>query len=436
MYVVKKGVIALLVIVALVVLITPGIIGRLAEESMDQNLEFAVTESEDVVISSEGFVHGWFTSEGQHRIELVDYVGLPDDFALNQAHPTALLVDTRIDHGLIPVTSMAREKGSLAPGLGSAISTLTLEFSDGNARPLPGKIYSELGLAGALQSNLVVEADAIGLTGGILDWGDSDITVTADATSGAVAVKGSVDSLSMTSSAETVRIGSVVLDIDQQPGPFGYALGHVHVDIDFVGIQSRGEDVTMGPMVLTSNLSASGDRVNGDATFELANFQSPFGAAEINVSARLDGADGKAMAKVMKTFEALQELGSGANPQIDPLDGYIDLLAGGMELHIDRLDLALPQGTMTARMDLMVEEGDPDNYTPAAALLALDGTLDVKMSQELVDFVTTLDKSFGAVVGLGYLRKNGDEYETFVEIRSGVLTINGAPMQIPLSAFQ
>ena len=150
----------------------------------------------------------------------------------------------------------------------------------------------------------------------------------------------------------------------------------------------------------------------------------------------LDGVDGKAMAKVMKTFEALQELGSGANPQIDPLDGYIDLLAGGMELHIDRLDLALPQGTMTARMDLMVEEGDPDNYTPAAALLALDGTLDIKMSQELVDFVTTLDKSFGAVVGLGYLRKNGDEYETFVEIRSGVLTINGAPMQIPLSAFQ
>jgi len=434
---VKKSVVILLIVIALVVLITPGIVGRLAEQSMDQNLEIAVTESEDVVISSEGFVHGWFTSEGQHRIELIDYLGLAeDDFAPDQPHPAALLVDTRIDHGLIPVTSMAREKGSLAPGLGSAISTLSLEFSDGTARPLPGKIYSELGLTGALQSNLVVEADAVNLDGGIIDWGDSDITVTADAASGAVAVKGSIDSLSLTSPAQTVRVSSLALDIDQQPGPFGYELGHMNVSIDFVGIQSSGDDITMGPMALTSALDASGDRVSGDATFKLANFQSPFGAAEINVAARLDGADGKAMAKVMRTYESLQELGRGENPQIDPLDGFLDLLAGGMELHIDRLDLALPQGTMTARMDLMVEEGDADNFTPAAALLALDGTLDLKVSQGLVDFATSLDKSLGAIVGLGYLRKNGDEYETFVEIRSGVLTINGAPMQIPLSAFQ
>ena len=142
---VKKGVVVLLIVVALVVLITPGIIGRLAEESFDQNLEMAITENEDIVVSSLGFVRGWFTSEGQHRIELRNKTLLSDsldDSRNSRRYAEALIVSTRLDHGLIPVTSMAREEGSLAPGLGSAISTLSLEVSDGTVYDLPGTIYS------------------------------------------------------------------------------------------------------------------------------------------------------------------------------------------------------------------------------------------------------------------------------------------------------
>jgi hypothetical protein len=47
-----------------------------------------------------------------------------------------------------------------------------------------------------------------------------------------------------------------------------------------------------------------------------------------------------------------------------------------------------------------------------------------------------MQPQFGAIVGLGYLRKEGDVYKTFIEVKSGVVTINGAPMQIPLSAVQ
>jgi len=66
---VKKGIVALLIVLAIVVLISPGIVGRLAEKTMDENLDWAATESEEVVVTSQGFDRGWFSSEGRHRVE-------------------------------------------------------------------------------------------------------------------------------------------------------------------------------------------------------------------------------------------------------------------------------------------------------------------------------------------------------------------------------
>ena len=68
----KKGLVALLVVLALVVFVSPAIIGRLAEKSLDEQLEWAATESGELVVRSEGFDRGWFSSGGRHRIELRD----------------------------------------------------------------------------------------------------------------------------------------------------------------------------------------------------------------------------------------------------------------------------------------------------------------------------------------------------------------------------
>ncbi len=66
----RKSIVALLLALALIVLASPAIVGRLAEKSMDENLDWATQENQDVVITSEGFDRGWFSSEGQHRIEV------------------------------------------------------------------------------------------------------------------------------------------------------------------------------------------------------------------------------------------------------------------------------------------------------------------------------------------------------------------------------
>ena len=434
----KKGVVVLLIVVALVVLITPGIIGRLAEESIDQNLEMAVTENEDVVVSSLGFVRGWFTSEGQHRIELRDR-NLPaasDDTDDDSPVLDALVITTRIDHGLIPVTSMAREEGSLAPGLGSAVSTMNLEVSDGTSIDIPGRIFSEIGLTGELQSNFVLDADTINTEGRLIEWGDADVLVTSNPVSGMYAARGAIDKLSMSASQETIRVGRIEIDGEQRPSPFGYPLGTIDLSIDSFSVQSAYNDIIVGPMSLDTMLSAAGDRVDADARFQIASVQSQLGDGEITWHARIRGADGHALGALLDMRQYPGEPDRALAAWRESEAALETIVATGMELHFDRFDLTLPQGSLASTLHLTVHPSDTDPMSWAAVILALDGTLELSMTQGLVDLISSEFPEFGGAVALGYLRKSGDLYETLVEIRSGVITINGAPMQIPLEMFQ
>ena len=66
------------------------------------------------------YERGWFSSEGQHRIELRDgeTLGMLRQFAgpMSADELPVLIINTRLDHGLIPVASMSRDAGSLVPG--------------------------------------------------------------------------------------------------------------------------------------------------------------------------------------------------------------------------------------------------------------------------------------------------------------------------------
>ena len=68
----KKSLLALLLFVVLVIIVSPGIIGGLAERSLNENLDWAAEKGGELIVSSQGFNRGWFSSEGQHRIELGD----------------------------------------------------------------------------------------------------------------------------------------------------------------------------------------------------------------------------------------------------------------------------------------------------------------------------------------------------------------------------
>ena len=105
--------VAALFTLALIVLVSPDIVGRLAEKSVEQNLNFAAGESDEMVVIIESFDRGWFTSEGRHRIEAhgATLRSLLQGTSGEYTKPPSLLIDTHIDHGLLPVTSMSRDAG-------------------------------------------------------------------------------------------------------------------------------------------------------------------------------------------------------------------------------------------------------------------------------------------------------------------------------------
>lgn len=149
----KKGIFALLVAAVIAVLLSPRLIGHIVQQSINDSLERPAAQNGHFVISISDFVRGWFSSVGKYRVELL-HADMPQ--------PLVLLVETRLDHGLVPVSSLSRKNATLMPGLGSAVSTLDQQFGDGSIEPLPITIFTHIGLTGALQSRVYIEGSGSG----------------------------------------------------------------------------------------------------------------------------------------------------------------------------------------------------------------------------------------------------------------------------------
>ena len=437
----KKGFVALLIGLAIIILLSPGIVGRLAERSMDENLDWAATESQEVVVTSQGFDRGWFSSAGQHRIELREgelrsaFLAIIGD--IDSAELPVLIIDTRLDHGLVPLTSMSRDKGTLVPGLGSAISTLRLEFENGDQIDVPGTIYSEVGLTGNLSSNYVLDTGSFELHGETANWGDTDILVTTNPGNGDIKFAGSIDSLTLASSQDNVNVGKVGFSGERRPTTFGFAVGDVEVDVQSIAMRGQGDAATFGPFSLSTTTDLAGDRISMKSKLRLEN--TPFadlGTAAISVDVELTDVDGVAAGHIADALRQLQSDGNEDDFMFVVEDDLQRLLAAGFELHFERLDISLPQGPITSNIHISVDASDANGFVWTSALLALDANIELSVPAELIDLMTSIDPQVHGAVGLGYLRKNGDFYETEAKFDKGLLTVNGAPIPLPIPGLR
>ena len=434
----QKGLVALLVVLALLIFVSPAIIGRLAEKSMDEQLEWAATESGELVVRSEGFDRGWFSSEGRHRIELragrLRDVLVAYSNAEVSGHPPALFIDTRIDHGLIPLTSMARERGSLVPGLGSAVSTLSLESGGGDAVPLPGTVYSSLGLTGDLQSNYILDAGSFTQDGATAEWGQVDIGVTTRPASGNVAFDVSIASFSVRSMADNVHIDNIVFGGEQRASGFGFRVGPLKGSIDNIRFESSATPA-VGPIVIDSTSSVDDGRVSARTSLRVDNLPvETLGTANVSLQLRLTGADGRALGDIKR---ALGQIHPEAGPDTVMLAVEPDarrLVGAGLELHIDEALLTLPEGDIAAELHWAVPRTDVSDFGWPGVLLAADASLDFRIAETLVQIAMAANPEVGGIIGMGYLRRNGDIYELRAELEGGLLTITGAPLPPPFTA--
>ena len=436
----KKGIVVLLVFLAVVVLVSPAIVGRLAEQSMDENLNWAASESGDLKVTSERFTRGWFSSEGQHRIELQDGDLVTALQAITGPIPAedlpVLIIHTRLDHGLIPVTSMARDQGSLAPGLGSAVSTMQVELPNGEILDVPGTIYSKIALGGKLHSNYVLEAGSRDEEGVSASWGDIDVDVTTDPASGEIEFEGSLDSIAFASGQDTVSLNALSLKGRQVPTRFGFSVGNLDVSLDDAVIGGGiGGGARMSEFAVTGSSSLDDDRVTAQGRASMTLDALPIGRHSYVMAFSLDGVDAEALGVLQEKVADL-----GANP--DPMVAYASfepdaqrLFAAGFDFNIDRFDVTLPQGTITSVMKFSFAESDPATFDWSVLLLNTVASVDLAVPAELVETFAQENPQAALVIGGGYLVRRGDDYVMEARLKKGLLTVNGAPIPIPLGAM-
>jgi len=432
----KKSIVLVFVVAAVVVLVSPGIIGRLAERSVDENLQWAAGQDDDIVVTPERFDRHWFSSQGRHRIEIRSPgtrqairallgAGPGDDF------PT-LVIDTHLDHGLVPFTSIGREHGSLAPGLGRGVSTMSIEFPDGETFPVPGTLYSVIGLDGIVAAEYVVEPGSHQATGVSATWGNADVHVSAHADAQGYRADGTLDSLAVRNEQATLTIGSTTFAADQRPTGFGFAAGELSLNMASVSVDEPGSaSVSFGPLAFSGSSALDADRVSGNGTLSVGGVELPgYGATEFDVALRFDGVDGASLGRVLQTLDAVED-GMPAEQFSTLLDADLkQLVAAGFGLDVDRFDVRLPQGAVDSKMRFTVAESEAAKFEWTALLMTLDAAVDLRIASEFVDFAMATNPDAAAVVGMGFLRKNGDVYEVHAEYRKGLLSVNGAPLPL------
>lgn len=434
----KKGIVAALIILALIVLVSPGIIGRIAEESVDESLQWASDQNEDIVVTPERFDRGWFSSEGRHRIEIRD----PDVQAAirefiggnaDDGFPT-LIIDTRLDHGLISVTSMARDKGSLSPGLGKGVSTMFIEFADGETFPLPGTIYSDIGLSGIVAADYSVEPGSHETADAHAAWGAGNVEFTTDPKTETVEYSGVFDSITVAAEGSTLRVGKTEFSGNQRPSPFDIAVGDFDLAVDTVSVEEQGADaVTFGPLSMAGDSELQGDRINGEAHMSIAGVAVPgYGDMGLDIAMRFSDLDGASLGRLVQALETADDDMPAQELLVLLDDDLQQLVSAGFELEFDRFDFDLPQGPVTSKLRFTISESDDPDFEWTSVLLDLDAEADLVVASEFVDFAMATNPQAGAVVGMGFLRNAGDVYEMRAEYAKGLLTVNGAPMPIPL----
>ena len=243
--------------------------------------------------------------------------------------------------------------------------------------------------------------------------------------------------MSFTDQSESLEINGLTFSGSQAPTKFGFATGDVKMELDGVSVSTNGIQAGgVKRMSVDGHTRLDNGRVNGRTTLEMELSALPqFGEVSVAGDISVEGADAEALGKLIKKLEALGPTPDEAQA-FTAVEGDLKrLLASGLELRFDQLDVTLPMGTVTTAMKFKVLEKDASTFDWSSLLLATEASANISVPEALVDMALQMNPQAGAVVGMGFLQKNGDVYEVSAEYKKALLTINGQPMPIPLGAF-
>ncbi|MDA0678766.1 MAG: DUF945 family protein [Proteobacteria bacterium] len=438
----KRWLVILLVLLALVILVSPGIIGRLAEQNMEENIQWAKNESPGLNITTEAFDRGWFTSEGKHRVVFQGgrFRDATEKYAAVTGNPElpSLIIDTRFDHGLVPVTSLSRHAGSLAPGLASTLSTFHLDPGNGEPLPLPGTLYSNVSLTGATDSRLLVETGSYEHEDIQVDWDGADLKIYSNRGSGEMSVHGTIDPVTISGEDGRASIGVIRIDADQVRTEYGFNVGPANLTVGAMTLEDSGQKFVLGGMDVKMDSTLEDGRVDSTGTVAIRDVSIPgFGDVALVMDTSMNGFHAASLGAIVK---ALREAQAADDPNMalqmlyPDIEGDLQTLASsGAEIRFDQFDITLPQGTVATKIAVAVPESDGGaDFSWPAVLLGMTASIDIRLPAELFDMATMMNPQAGALLAMGILQKEGNDYVMAAEYAQGLVSVNGVPMPIPI----
>ncbi len=455
----KRWLVLSLIALALLLLLSPGIIGRLAERGIDASLQQVSAERDDIDIAEESFERGWFSSEGRHRVAL-RYGSLRElmDASYSDSAPAnepALVIDTRLDHGLIPVSSIQREGGSLNPALANAVSTLNVDPGDGTLRPLPGRLYSFFGVGGDTSFRYLADAGVERVAEATMQWSNVDLSYALSGNGLAESITADVAAFSAETPEVTAEIEALTIDwsYDDRPDTLGdgtldvqlrnlvFAPGDASVLVSDAVSQTTIERLEMGgeSKVDDGQLGAQGrfDLQLRDVAF--------FGDTSLAFDTQVEGVDAAALDAFLRAYREMSDAASGdpnrGFPGNDPLSFYMDpnlqsllqrVITSGGRLDIADAVFSIDPGAAKLDLSVEIDATDDGNFSWPTVLLNSRGTIEASVAESLYDALVQLNPQVRGALASGMLIKNGDQFVMDVEFDKGRLLINGAPMSLPI----
>ncbi len=426
----KRWLVILLVTLAVLVLVSPGLIGELAERNVQKGINLAANESGKATVTTESFDKGWFTSEGVYRIVFEDGKLRT---VMNAEHPElpSLLIKTTIHHGLFPIDGFT-------PGLASATSTAQIDSGMGTIIDVPGTLHTQIGLTGDSTFHYVAEKGAYqSAAGEQISWDGADIIFTSNADMTVVSIDGKIHALSVDSTSAHLMIGSMTLKGEQRKTTGGLEVGHGSFDLESMTASDASGDTSLQGLHFDSVAALHDDGASFILRSNVADLDVP-GMQDISYDLELELAklNPEDLATVVSGMRALQS----AEPGQDPTELYpgaeadiLRLLSAGAEIGIKHFNLKLPLGDVAMDMNIAIKPSPTSTGGSWIGLLmAADASTNISVPATLVDFAQAVNPEIGPLITMGLLKLDGDVYRMAARFDKGLLTVNGAPLPLPM----
>ncbi|MEM6513056.1 MAG: DUF945 family protein [Pseudomonadota bacterium] len=430
----KKLLIALAVLLV-IILGSPAVIGSVAEDAVQDNLGWVAGQAGEgeVDVTVESYEKGWFSStiryrlgvsDGQLQAALLDLTELLESDAL-----PALVIETKLDHGVLPLST-------LKPGLGSAFSTITLDTRD-NEYTLPGTVVSQIGFGGQVDSVYALEAGTADIGESRIDWAAGLVEVSASPSSGRVIVNIDSDGLVVTEidgSDSEMTVGKITISADQEPSAAGFYIGTTDFRFESIEAQEAGVDLfSFGPLDFSGTSVARDELMDVDLSMSMDFAEAPMvGDVKFVMQLAMNGFDGVALESLSETLSAVDDSLPPDAMYMMVEDDLMTIFETGFVVDMSELDVDMDLGRSDNSLSITVPPMEP-GFTWPAVLQAMTADANVSVPATLMDMAIAMNPQVNAAIASGILQRNGDNYEMAAQYEKGLVTVNGAPFPLPFA---